>query len=90
MPARVAACTTALAHDADRVVAVLGRLLDAAHDGAGDVGAGGDDRVEADVDADDVGAAGRDGVELGVGTTSAGLLADPADQSAFLEPLHQL
>ena len=46
--------------------------------------------VRPDLDPDHVGAARHDRVELGVGPAPAGLLADPGDQAALLQPLHQL
>ena len=47
-------------------------------------------RSGSDLDADDMGATGSDGVQLRVGAAATGLLADPAHQTALLEPLDQL
>ena len=83
-PRTTAVCTTPTGSSVSRW------SLDPADHRTGDVGAGGDHPVRPDVHADDVGAARHDGVELGVRAAPAGLLADPGDQPALLQPLDQL
>jgi hypothetical protein len=77
-------------HHADRVVAVVGGLLDPPEDGTGDVRAGRDHLRGTDLDAYDKGTRGYHGIERRVRTPPAGLLTDPGDEPALLQSFHQL
>jgi hypothetical protein len=77
-------------HDAYRVLGVGEGDVDPAGDLPGDVHCGGHHVLGAHLDPDDVRGGRHHGVHLRVGAAAAGLLADPRDQAALLQPLHKL
>jgi hypothetical protein len=77
-------------HDLHRVVRLTDQHVGPPDNFSGDIGGGGDNVLRPDVHSDDVCGRRHHGVHLGVRPATTGLLADPADQPALLEPLHEL